>query len=284
VCGDASTDAAGICVECNVDADCTDVGASCFDHACVTHGTQTFGFTGGEQAFAVPQGVRRVQIEAFGAQGGPGLLGAFGASVTATIPVTSGETLAILVGGLAIGTGGAQGGFNGGGWGGAAGNAYGGGGGGASDVRQGGNALANRVVVAGGAGGNSGLETPGGVGGGIAGGNGSGATSFGGLGGTQVGGGAGGGIPNRDGEPGRLGVGGAGAFHDPQPSISSTYGGGGGGGGYYGGGGGGAFGGPGVGVFVAGGGGGSSYAAPNAINVTMTSGANHGYGRVVITW
>jgi hypothetical protein len=32
------------------------------------------------------------------------------------------------------------------------------------------------------------------------------------------------------------------------------------------------------------GGGGSSYAAPNATAVTMTSGTNQGYGRVVITW
>ena len=135
------------------------------------HGSQVFNAIGAQQNFVVPAGVTSVTVQAHGARGGRGsslnVTPGNGGSVTATIAVTPGETLALFVGGLG-GDGHANapgaGGFNGGGTGPVVLNT-GGGGGGASDVRQGGSALANRVVVAGGGGGS-------GTGGGVAGGTG----------------------------------------------------------------------------------------------------------------
>ena len=40
------------------------------DCTCVTHGQQTFDFTGTEQTFVVPDGVTQVTVDAWGAQGG----------------------------------------------------------------------------------------------------------------------------------------------------------------------------------------------------------------------
>ena len=132
-------------------------------------GSVTFSYTGAEQSFVVPYGVRSLAVTASGAIGGdshclgPGL-GGLGATATATIPVTPGETLFIVVGGQGgLCTEEGPGGFNGGGGSGATGPYTPGGGGGASDVRQGGAALNNRVVVAGGGGGAGGGN--GGVGG-----------------------------------------------------------------------------------------------------------------------
>ncbi len=120
----------------------------------VSAGTQapsrqrTFKYTGRKQSFKVPRGVAQITVAATGASGGygdpkfstatgrPGE----GGFVTATIPVTPGERVAISVGGSGSG-----GGFNGGGGGR---GYYGGNGGGASDVRQGGDRLTDRVVVA----------------------------------------------------------------------------------------------------------------------------------------
>jgi hypothetical protein len=263
-------------------------------------GSQTFDFTGAAQSFVVPAGVTLVTIDAFGAQGGTGdddgvannNVGGNGGQVTATIAVTPGETLTVVVGGQggngADGTAG-SGGFNGGGAGGSSFDG-GGGGGGTSDVRQGGMGLANRVVVAGGGGGSGGrlvLAQFGGAGGaggntvGMDGGDGSagaGGIFNGGSGGTQVAGGAGGSGNGSgpDGAAGASGTGGAGA-----PGNSS---GGGGGGGYFGGGGG-----EGGGIaFIegaaGGGGGGSSFAAATATNVTHQQGVRAGNGRLVITW
>ncbi len=73
-------------------------------------GSRIFKYTGGEQTFKVPSGVKQVTIRAQGGKGGrccgdgqPGL----GGSITATIPVTPGETLAVFVGGNgSAGTGG----------------------------------------------------------------------------------------------------------------------------------------------------------------------------------
>ncbi len=117
--------------------------------------TQRFNYTGHRQTFEVPAGVTAIKLVADGASGG-GSTGGYGSesaggaggSVQATIPVTPGEKLAVFVGG----EGATDGGFNGGGDGGSTtgSGGDGGGGGGASDVRQGGDALANRVVVAGG--------------------------------------------------------------------------------------------------------------------------------------
>lgn len=291
VCGDTTSAAAGTCVGCNTEAQCADRGdgstPTCVDHACVyvPHGTQTFGFTGAPQTFVVPDAVTSLTVYAAGHMGGPGLLGGLGGSVTATIPVTPGESLAVYVGGMAFPD--PTPGWNGGGWGGyGTGGNHGGGGGGASDVRQGGTALENRVVVGGGGGGLWAVygNGSGGLGGGLVGGAGGGAPGWMGLGGTQTAGGAGGGTnPNCSGAPGTLGVGGDGSLHAGQPAFCSQYGGGGGGGGYYGGGGAGATGGESIGVYTGGGGGGSSYATPSATNVTYASGTTE-RGTVVITW
>jgi hypothetical protein len=248
------------------------------------HGSQTFNATGAQQNFLVPAGVTSVTVQAHGARGGKGsslnVTPGNGGSVTATIAVTPGETLAVFVGGTG-GDGHANspgaGGFNGGGTGPVVLNT-GGGGGGASDVRQGGSGLANRVVVAGGGGGS-------GTGGGVAGGTGgagggttggSGATVFdtgGGTGGTAAAGGSGGhgGGGGTAGTSGASGTGGGGGV-----GVS----GGSGGGGYFGGGGGGA-----SNAFPSsGGGGGSSFAAPGATGVTHAQGDQTGAGQVVIIW
>ena len=88
---------------------------------------ERFKYTGKEQTFTVPAGVTSVKIVAAGASGPSGTYyygsyhGGNGGMVTATIPVTPGETLAVFVGGeggtAKYGTNG-TGGFNGGGSGG----------------------------------------------------------------------------------------------------------------------------------------------------------------------
>lgn len=259
--------------------------------------SQTFTFTGGQQDWTVPDGVTTIAIDAFGAQGGRGggptpSAGGLGGRVAATITVTPGESLAILVGGAGGDAGDVGGtcaggagaaGFNGG----AAGGDHGcasGGGGGASDVRSGGTDLGDRVVVAGGGGGGGGFSgVVGGAGG--AGGDQTGAAggspsaAGGGGGGTQSAGGAGGAGADdvNNGTAGASGDGGAGG--------SSASSGGGGGGGYFGGGGGGA-------GLVGdehpggGGGGGSSFVDPAVVigTPTHTQGNRTGNGQVVITW
>jgi hypothetical protein len=254
----------------------------------------TYKYTGEQQAFVVPYGVTQVTVDVYGAEGWH----ARGGSIEATIPVTPGESLAILVGGKGTaGEGsfdGGVGGFNGGGNGACGQYDYsecGGGGGGASDIRQGGSGLANRVIVAGGGGGESG-ENHGGAGGGLIGRQGKGGINggrlgLGGGGGTQSGGGIGGFgghslcDPGDNGLTGNLGVGGpGGAAGGGSPCGYRSTGGGGGGGGYYGGGGGG---GGGPSELGGGGGGGSSYIEPSAINVKDVRGGNKA-GKVVISW
>jgi hypothetical protein len=296
VCGTPGTAAGGTCVECNVSADCAAAcppGATC---SCATNRcSATFAFSGAAQPFTVPAGVTQVTIAAYGAAGGGSTCrgssaGGNGGLTLATVPVTPGETLTVTVGGygdcqLIGGVITQVAGFNGGGLGGSGGYGTGAAGGGASDVRRG-SGLANRIIVAGGGGGGGSYGGPfggvGGVGGTTTGGTGatgmpSGALAggVGGSGGTQTAGGAGGtGVVN--GDPGTLGVGGAG-------HIMSGFGsgGGGGGGGYYGGGAGGSVvSGPGAG----GGGGGSSYVDPSATGVSMMAGVQPQNGKVVITW
>lgn len=229
----------------------------------------TFNYTGAQQTFTVP-GVRRLMVTASGASGANGEdRGGFrGGVVSATIPVTPGESLTIFVGG-----GGNNGGFNGGG------GCCNFGGGGASDVRQGGSGLANRVVVAGGGGARGGYcgngGPPGGLGGNLIGGAGGGGDNSGGQGGTQ----SSGGVAGPGGQSGSLGAGGGGARGGPRGAES----GGGGGGGYYGGGGGGG----GLCDHSAGGGGGggSSYAEASATHVTMVQGGGaHANGKIVLSW
>jgi hypothetical protein len=268
---------------------------------------RTFKYTGSKQSFKVPTGVTHITITAYGANGALGndqfsgyaASGGNGGMVTATIPVTPGERLAIFVGGS-----GGHGGFNGGG--GVAGQrcpkgCYGLGGG-ASDVRQGGDRITDRVIVAAGGGGGAsngyscyesscGSGGGGGAGGsgggrkGEPGNNGSGMLNgAGGTGGTQKTGGkagAGGGGSNCGGSDGTLGTGGVGG---PENGCGAN--GGGGGGGYYGGGGGGGGDyestddyGPG-----GGGGGGSSFAESRARHVKIMSGGLRSDGSIVFLW
>ncbi len=243
-------------------------------------GQRSFQYIGHAQRFKVPKCVATIYIDAKGASG---KYGGDGGRVSATIPVTPGETLIVTVGGTGHKF---KGGFNGGGAGAGGGGA---GGGGASDVRQGGNTLADRVVVAGGGGGQDqngylGTAGSGGKGGGLPDGGSGGIPNcnvqiftfpaVAGGGGTQSSGGVGGAGSNG----GSLGEGGVGvaecayfvASRGAYEYLSS-----GGGGGYYGGGGGGDGG---------AGGGGSGYAEPAATNVSSKKGVNSGNGSALICW
>jgi hypothetical protein len=261
----------------------------------------TFRYTGKKQTFKVPRGVTRIRVIAVGANGG-GRVIAHGGRVSAVIPVTPSETIAIYVGGAGSSS---RGGFNGGAGGQTAyGDNSGYGGGGASDVREGGDALKNRVVVTGGGGGQGFAPFQvgkryggrGGQGGARTGGSGKAGccdkhlgNGGGGTGGTQQRGGSGGEGSGQSGQTGQLGYGGVGG--SGCPTSCGGYlggGGGGGGGGYYGGGGGGG------GIFYGsageggggggGGGGGSSFAEGSATHVQMTSGVHEGDGMILIAW
>jgi uncharacterized repeat protein (TIGR02543 family) len=153
----------------------------------------SFTYTGSAQTWTVPEGVTSIQVDLRGAQGGgcgwngsplgSGIApGGLGGRVTASLPVTSGETLFIYVGGQGgtrtVAQCGEADAPRGAGWnGGGNGNRCGGGGGGASDIRRGGTDLAHRIAVAGGGGGASGGSAscatyeghPGGNGGGLVG-------------------------------------------------------------------------------------------------------------------
>jgi hypothetical protein len=258
---------------------------------CNTSNAQTkiFEYTGKSQTYTVPPGVSSIKVELIGAGGGysswenerfvdkykPGK----GGKLTATYPVTPGETVYVFVGGRgdnATDTREGDGGFNGGGNGnntGDYGPYCGGGGGGASDIRLGGSGLANRVLVAGGGGG-AGSNYPdggdhGGQGGGLRGTDGMADNSTDhvscGRGATQTHGGKGGQWSSYlAGQNGKFGNGG----HAPDSTA-----GGGGGGGYYGGGAG----------SWSGGGGGSSFSESKAIEVEHKQGTNSRNGRVTIT-
>jgi hypothetical protein len=259
--------------------------------------SHTFDFTGAEQSFKVPSGVRSINVVADGAAGASERFG-LGGRTEATIPVTPHETLYVFVGGQGSTTGG---GFNGGG---GVPGAGGYGGGGASDVRAGGDGLSNRILVAGagggpGAAGQGGRGAPvvlGGAGGGPTGEHGAGEKGGkgrrggGGGGGSQSQGGSGGTGGYYSGYPGSSGALGSGGTGGQNGSYSSeSYGnGGGGGGGYYGGGGGGGGGSLSCGPAVdgGGGGGGSSYVESSATGVEMYQGwkDDTGNGLVVFSW
>jgi hypothetical protein len=237
--------------------------------------TQTFSYTGSMQTYTVPSWSNSMFVDMTGAAGGTGGAGGTpgkGARVQSTIPIASGTVLNIFVGGVG---GNPTGGWNGGGTGGQ----YGTGGGGATDIRVGGQALGNRIMVAGGGGGcynvnNCGTQT-GGNGGAQTGGSGTGNANAacccsigpgGGVGGSLTGGGAAGATCVDSGitfsaTAGSLGIGGN--------AVKDS----GGGGGYYGGGGG---------SCAASGGGGSSYSSdPSA---TYSSGYQSSSGTVSITF
>lgn len=135
--------------------------------------TCSFGFTGGEQAFTVPDGVTGVQAVAVGGAGGLGYGGPTvgrGAQVSGNLPVTAGQVLYIEVGGEAARGGRFDPGVAcNGGWGGGGTSNLGGGGGGASDVRtvatdQDGTLGSRLLVAAGGGGAGSPAGCPGGGG------------------------------------------------------------------------------------------------------------------------
>jgi hypothetical protein len=250
--------------------------------------TRTFEYAGMAQTWTVPAGVTQATFDLYGAAGGSqvppvGTKGGLGGRVMATLTVTPGEVVTIMVGGQGgdnydgCQSAGA-GGFNGGAAGGpVVGSSFpcpsaGAGGGGASDVRIGGAALANRVLVAGGGGGAAdfaivgsgpGLcRAAGGAGGGLTGG--SGGCAGGGAGGNQTG----------SSGSGQLGQGSAGAEDTRQP-VAERESGGGGGGGYYGGGGGAARG---------GGGGGSAFVGAGARQSNVQSGVRSGHGLITVTF
>jgi hypothetical protein len=278
------------------------LGASSVTSAAPFTHHMTFRYTGKKQPFKVPNGVTRIRVIAVGASGG-GKVIADGGRVSVVIPVSPSETLAIYVGGAGTST---AGGFNGGGAGGQSTtvsgyDSFGGyGAGGASDVREGGDALKDRVVVAGGAGGQGGALTGdymgghGGQGGALTGGSGKAGCckhygGDGGTGGTQSQGGSGGNGLANPGKSGQLGHGGGGGSGCDSSSCGyPSGGGGGGGGGFYGGGGGGGsayFGSKGS-SGGGGGGGGSSYVESSASNVHLSRGSKEatGNGLVVISW
>ena len=224
----------------------------------------TFAYTGAVQTYTVPTGVTRLQVDAKGAAGGTGKgstsvnVGGAGARVQATLSVSPGQVLQILVGASGGFTGSGNvlsGGYNGGGS-----ASLGGAGGGATDLRGSGGTLNDRLLVAGGGGGGgyTARGSQGGAGGTPTGGNGTlnNGTTISATGGTQTAGGSTG---------GGLGTGGDG-----------TTGGGGGGGGYYGGGAStAAFG---------GGGGGSSWVTPTGNSApAFTAGASTGDGSLTLT-
>lgn len=240
-----------------------------------------FLYTGAAQTWQVPAGINEVIIECWGAEGNrstrssetvPGGLGGYS---KATVPVTPGEILTVIVGGG--GTVSRTGGFGGGGSGGFAASSPpdswpGGGGGGMSRVSRG----STHIVIAGGGGGGSSTSTASGGTSGGSGGGASGGSSTGAGGGTQSSGGAAAtlGTNGGNGTAGSLLTGGEGY----NGWTGNTGGGGGGGGGLYGGGGGGSdweFG------ASTSGGGGSGYLT--GTNTISTNGVRSGNGQVSIT-
>ena len=259
-----------------------------------------FGFTGGAQTWTVPAGVTSATFGVLGAQGGDANIsnGGLGGEAQATMAVTAGGSIEIVVGGHGGFLGNGTAGFNGGGAGGAGtfdSGLTGGGGGGASDVRTGTCAstlscgLAARVLVGGGGGGSvaaGGFDSgQGGSGGNPAGVAGVSSGGGGGGGGSQsAGGGAGSGETNGD-CAGAAGGGGAGGVSSQDAgggggngASDGADGGGGGGGGYWGGGGGGGA----CNSDDAGaGGGGSSFGPAGA---TFTNATQSGDGQVAISY
>lgn len=250
---------------------------------------QTYAYTGGPQIYVVPPGVTSIDVTLSGAQGDSpsgGGTGGLGGSVSATIAVTPGEVLQVMVGGS-----GSVGGFNGGGRG-------AGTGGGASDIRRPAFStssscayalncsVAQRVVVAGGGGGGGNFAGgTGGAGGqtaaaGVAGNTGSGDATGGGAG-SSSGGAAGSGSFSTSGS--NAGAGGAGSGGASAWVAGAT--GGGGGGGYFGGGGGGVSqdsSSPPQADGAGGGGGGSSWAAGSGVSGATFNDADRA-GNGVIT-
>ncbi|NBP29730.1 MAG: hypothetical protein EBV23_09160, partial [Flavobacteriia bacterium] len=238
-------------------------------------GSQTFNFTGAPQTFTAPV-TGTYTFDVYGARGGNVTSyyptnGGLGGRAQGSMTLTAGQVINVYVGGQGQDRLGnhpygnctfVPGGWNGGGANRSAGNGTPGGGG--SDIRVGGNALANRVIVAGGGGGCGWSYAAGGHGGGLTGNNGTNSPN---SGGTQVSGGA---IANNGGPCGVT----AGSLGQGGDGSGWSAGGGGGGGGYYGGGGGG---------YNNGGGGGSSYIG-GVNGGSTTPGVQNGNGQIIISW
>jgi Glycine rich protein len=246
-------------------------------------GMVTFEFADHPQVFIRPACTTTFTVDARGGAGGHGFgngvsngSAALGGRVQATMTFQPNDVVYVFVGGVgadATSTAVGPGGFNGGGPGGTCcASQYGGGGGGASDIRVNGLLPANRVLVAGGAGGVatcSGNPVAAGAGGGLIGADSvpcAPGTDTPAKGGTQTAGGAGGAYPSYPaGTAGTIGDGGTGG---------GGTGGGGGGGGYFGGGGGG----------WNGGAGGSSFAAAAITDAVHTQGFQMGAGQVIFSY
>ena len=257
-----------------------------------TSGTRSYAFSGAVDTFSVPECVTAIDVDAYGAQGGPNNhsgLGGKGGQLTVRLTVVPTSTLQIRVGGAgSLCTMSNAGGYNGGGvancngWNdtGAGVWYYSGSGGGATDVRVSPYGLDDRVLVVGGGGG-SGFncfsdQDSGGVGGGAIGGRFPATCSTSdapGWGGTQTAGGLGGFMSSYgNAESGVYGLGGSG---ESKGGTSVARAGGGGGGGYYGGGGG----------CWMGGGGGSDYYRPTlATLLAQNPGVNAGHGVLIVRW
>ncbi len=253
--------------DCN--GDLKTMGSDGCEAAVATGCTYDFAYTGAEEPWTVPAGITSLAVTLEGAQGGSSYAANtnYGGKLEATLAVTPGDVLHLYVGGQPTGT---AGGFNGGG----NGESGGRGGGGATDVRRGGNALADRVLVAGGGGGagfwsGSNTEVVGGKGGGLSGEGGYRAPNDpGGQPGTQSGSGTGTCVTfDNPAMSGGLGFGGS-----PSSCGCDGYG---GGGGYYGGAGSGN---------CRGGGGGSAFTAAAGVTdvVHTVGGAQPGNGRIRI--
>ena len=226
-----------------------------------------FTYSGGQQSFTVPTGVKSINARLLGASA---TQGGTGGTSTGTVAVTPGQVLTVTVGQVgtynsgtaAFGGGGAGGGCTGAGF-------CGRGGGGISALWNGAaNVAGNALLVAGGgggAGGSSGGPVGGGAGGGAAGQN--GINPGGAGGGGQGGGGAGGGAS--------CGTAGAGAQFAGASGGGNVNGGGGGGGGWFGGGGGAC----GPSTFAGGGGGGGSgYVNGPGVTAASTTQGGNGLG------
>lgn len=243
----------------------------------------TFNYTGAQQSWTIPAGITKIGVELLGAQGG-GTGAGKGGKVTAQLSVASGATLIIVVGGqpsnaTAVYGGGAIGGTNN-----AATARNGFAGGGLAGIYTTSVSQANALAIAGGGGGNEGVNlhlggnagAPNGTNGGQ---GGYAGKQEGGRGATQTAGGA------------------AGQGYDPQTiapaagtalnggrgatiGTSTWQAGGGGGAGYFGGGGGAG----GGGSAGAGGGGSSFVSATLGSNIVYTDGFNTGNGKIIISY
>jgi hypothetical protein len=237
-----------------------------------------------QQTWTVPAGVTKISVELLGAQGG-GTNAGKGGKVTAQLTVTPGATLIIVVGSQPAGRVGVYGGGGNGGTNNAATSTFGYEGGGLAGIYLTSVSRLNALAIAGGGGGNSGLNgklggnagAPNGTNGGQ--GNFNNSQQEGGRGATQSAGGAAGVSFDTQTQVPTAGTqlnGGRGGF----VNIATWTAGGGGGAGYYGGGGG-----AGGGASVGAGGGGSSFVSATAgTNIIYTSGFNTGNGKITISF